>query len=321
MERICSYTNDVELAGEYTGFNNRNHFVCKRCGYEWDAVPASMCPQKSGCPRCAVEHVRSLLRRNKEEVLSKIHDIHPDVSLAENEYIDTSHKITAVCHKCNNIWLTPPEKLLQGHGCPQCANTIRADKSRLQLNDVKSTLQRVHPTWELIGAYHSCADKIRVKCTLCGAEWCGKFHNILKQVNCPVCDIGQKSKGEEEINRYLTERGISFERQKTFDGCKNIFSLRFDFYIPSTNVCIEYDGEQHFRPIDQFGGNDAYEKLVVRDQIKNSFCHDNGIRLIRIAFTDFHNISDILDDYFGLVNNANVHSKGAKMQNEQNRKS
>ena len=63
------------------------------------------------------------------------------------------------------------------------------------------------------------------------------------------------------------------------------------------------------------------QEEVVRDQIKNSFCHDNGIRLIRIAFTDFHNISDILDDYFGLVNNANIHSKGAKMQNEQNRKS
>lgn len=298
LKRISLYSDSIKLVGEYTGFQNRNHFMCKKCGNEWDTTPASMCSGRTGCPKCAKENVRRALRRNKEDVLSEIYDINPCVCLAEEEYVDTQHKITATCLVCNHVWCATPEKLLQGHGCPRCANNERAAKCRLTLHDVKDVLQQVHPDWELRSEYNSCHDKIRVRCSRCEAEWDGTLHNILKQVNCPVCDMRQKSKGEETINRYLTEHGFAFERQKIFDGCQNVFSLKFDFYIPSLNVCIEYDGEQHFRPIEWFGGIEAYNKNVERDKIKDKFCYDNNIQLLRIAFYDCQNINNILDNYF-----------------------
>jgi hypothetical protein len=65
---------------------------------------------------------------------------------------------------------------------------------------------------------------------------------------------------------------IKFIRQKSFPDCKLKNKLRFDFYIPELNCCIEFDGEQHFRKTPVFGGEDGYEKLKLRDMIKNEFC-------------------------------------------------
>ena len=61
--------------------------------------------------------------------------------------------------------------------------------------------------------------------------------------------------------------------------------LPFDFFIPSLNCLIEYDGEQHFRPVSRFGGEEGFEKLRQRDELKNQYSKKNGIKLIRIPYT------------------------------------
>jgi hypothetical protein len=68
--------------------------------------------------------------------------------------------------------------------------------------------------------------------------------------------------------------------------CKYINVLPFDFYLPKYNICIEYDGEQHFEPLEFFGGIKAFDELKKRDEIKTKFCRDNNIKLIRISYRD-----------------------------------
>jgi hypothetical protein len=51
-------------------------------------------------------------------------------------------------------------------------------------------------------------------------------------------------------------------------------------------TCIEFDGEQHFRPIEYYGGENEFERIKKRDEIKFQFCKSNIIRLIRIKFDD-----------------------------------
>jgi len=60
--------------------------------------------------------------------------------------------------------------------------------------------------------------------------------------------------------------------------------LRFDFYIPDKNICIEYDGIQHYKPTYIFGSAEKKKKTQKRDQIKNLFCEIIGIKLIRIPY-------------------------------------
>src|SRR5690606_6725556 len=94
------------------------------------------------------------------------------------------------------------------------------------------------------------------------------------------------------IRFYLTNKNIKFESQKKFNDCKSIRKLPFDFYLPDYNLCIEYDGIQHFEPIDFFGGINSYKNLIKRYAIKSNFCYVNGIELLRIKYND--NINDKL---------------------------
>lgn len=70
--------------------------------------------------------------------------------------------------------------------------------------------------------------------------------------------------------------------------------MRFDFYLPDHNTCIEYDGIQHFKIIEYFGGRSGFMKQKHRDKIKNNYCKENNIKLLRISYNDFNNINNIL---------------------------
>lgn len=101
------------------------------------------------------------------------------------------------------------------------------------------------------------------------------------------------SKGETKIAETLNNLAIEYEREKKFVDCKGIGGkpLRFDFYIPDKGLLIEYDGIQHIKPIMYFGGDDKYNAQVANDKIKNDYCLEHGIPLIRIPYTD--NLQDL----------------------------
>lgn len=96
------------------------------------------------------------------------------------------------------------------------------------------------------------------------------------------------SKGEEKINFILQELKIKFNTQKTFNDCinpKTNTKLRFDFYLPDYNCCIEYDGKQHY-----ISNWEPLRNIQYRDNLKNQYCINNNINLIRIPYTDFNSI-------------------------------
>ena len=98
------------------------------------------------------------------------------------------------------------------------------------------------------------------------------------------------SKGEYKIEKVIRDLSIPFYKQYSFKDCKNINKLKFDFYIPKYNCCIEYDGEQHFKPITFFGGEKQFNKQQQRDKVKNQYCLNNNINLIRIPYYDYDKI-------------------------------
>ena len=118
-------------------------------------------------------------------------------------------------------------------------------------------------------------------------------YKILQGFGCVEC-----SKGEKEIAKYLDKNNISYYRQHKFEDCRNIHQLPFDFYIPSIRTIIEFDGKQHYEPMSHFGGIEAYERLQINDNIKNEYCEDNYIDLVRIKYDSIDNIESILDRIF-----------------------
>ena len=125
----------------------------------------------------------------------------------------------------------------------------------------------------------------------------GDFEQVplshLRGSGCPVCN---ESRGESSIRKYLTINKIDFKTQKTFKGCQYVSLLKFDFYLPEYNLCIEFDGIQHFEAFEFFGGEEALLKNMERDDIKNQYCIDNNIKLLRIRYDEISDIENILDD-------------------------
>lgn len=171
----------------------------------------------------------------------------------------------------------------QKQGCPKCANNIR-----LTIEQFTNNSNKYHDNkydYSLV-KYINNRTKVKIICPIHGI-----FHQIptdhMRGVGCPICC---DSKNEKIIKQILTYYDIYFENQKTFSDCKYKRKLKFDFYLPYNNICIEYDGQQH-STIYRFEKDDSKLKIrQLRDKIKTDYCIKNNIKLIRIKFTD-----DIID--------------------------
>lgn len=130
-----------------------------------------------------------------------------------------------------------------------------------------------------------------------GHEWQAVVHSRSNGRGCSQCN---EKKGEEAISNYLSVHSLHFSKQKRFDDCKFKRLLSFDFAIYNDNnqlkCLIEYDGNQHFKPIEYFGGEKAFKLQQKKDKIKDDYCAANNIPLIRIPYTEFKNIDNILTE-------------------------
>jgi hypothetical protein len=121
---------------------------------------------------------------------------------------------------------------------------------------------------------------------------CGNYAEVsvgnLMRGHTLSCGCRHQSKWEMFIGDYLTLLNITFQPQKRFYDCTNrkqTDTLPFDFYLPDYNICIEYDGEHHFRPMEMWGGYDKFIINQENDNIKNEYCKNNNITLLRIPYT------------------------------------
>ena len=111
------------------------------------------------------------------------------------------------------------------------------------------------------------------------------YHRYQESI-CPRCSV---SEGEVKIENFLKENDIEYDPQKVFEDLygtsnKTPHPLKFDFYLPSYNLCIEYQGQQHYRPIKRFGGQENFIKIQLYDQMKRNYCEENKISLLEVKY-------------------------------------
>ena len=116
----------------------------------------------------------------------------------------------------------------------------------------------------------------------------------------------KRSKGESLLRILFSQMNIVFIPEYSFSDCVNPQTkakLKFDFYLPDYNMCIEYDGEQHYKGWRKSqNAKTSLEQIQFRDAIKNQYCSNNHIHLVRIPYTDFCKINQeyitrILEEY------------------------
>lgn len=133
--------------------------------------------------------------------------------------------------------------------------------------------------------YHDKKSRRIVKCKCdCGNEHVCKLTDLITE-HTMSCGCLKKSKGEMFIDNILKENNVYYIPQKRFKDCCDTRTLPFDFYLPLENVCFEYDGKQHSEPVKHWGGEERFKERQLHDSIKDMYCKQNGIKLIRIPYT------------------------------------
>jgi very-short-patch-repair endonuclease len=231
------------------------------------------------CPKCSSTCVKS----TDQFILSAktIHNNIYDYSLVN--YVNNRMKIKIICSK-HGIFEQAPYSHLNGNGCPKCAvikNSGILKKTQQEFINESIKLHNNKYDYSKVN-YINAHTKIIIICPEHG-EFKQKPNNHLNGRGCPSCS---QSKGEKIIENILLRKNLNFIKQKTFKNCKCKQKLQFDFYLPEHNTCIEYDGRQHFEPIKYFGGEVAFKILQERDKIKENFCNENNINLMRIKYNE-----------------------------------
>ncbi|HFD2052073.1 TPA: hypothetical protein ACF2DE_002804 [Clostridium perfringens] len=146
--------------------------------------------------------------------------------------------------------------------------------------------------YKVLSSYISSEDKMLIDFN-CGHDAHWIVPASLKQGHgCPICN---ESRGERVIRLYLESNNIEFKQEYRFVDCRHKRELPFDFYIPQYNLCIEFDGIQHYKTSNFFGGEIVFKNTKIRDRIKNKYCKENRINLLRIPYYKLDNVGNILD--------------------------
>ena len=222
----------------------------------------------NGCPKCVGKNktIEDFLKDCKE-----IHNDRYDYSLVE--YVNTNTKVKIICD-VHGVFEARVSHHLAGGGCPKCVGKNKTTKEFIK------ECKLIHGEkydYSLV-EYINCKTKVKIICDVHGEfEQTPIGHKSGK--GCAVCN---ESKGERAIREFLTANNIEYIPQHKFKDCRNIRPLPFDFYLSEHNICVEYNGIQHYEPVEIFGGETTFKLQKKKDEIKKTFCRDNNIKLIII---------------------------------------
>lgn len=254
------------------------------------------CPKCFGKNRLTIEFCRDFSKSLGYDVLSE-------------EYFNLKTKLKFLHVSCKSIFeMTWGNFFHNEQRCPTCQRDKRRytyKKNKIIKNgSVKDVFPELAKEWssknEKSPSEFSIGSPERIwwKCDKHGDFLTPIFYRTYKKTGCPSCN---SSKGEISISNYLN-KVIGIENYFREYKIKNaiVSKMKFDFFIPSLKLIIEYDGIAHFKPI-RFGGvseEEAKENLKSqkkRDRIKNKFCKKENYNLLRISYLEFSDIESILE--------------------------
>jgi hypothetical protein len=241
-----------------------------------------------GCSKCAGKN------KTNEEYIKKANQLHENkYDYSNTKFGLTQDKITIIC-PIHGEFTQKANSHLNGAGCPRCSGNKKKTTEEFIIeaniiHDYKYDYSKTN--------YAGLNSKVVIICPSHGEFKQSPGSHLFHGSGCPSC--AYESIGEKTIKKYLEINNINYIRQKTFINCKYKKKLRFDFYIPLLNVCVEFDGIQHIKSIKRFGGEKGLMDCKIKDNIKNKFCDDNNILLYRIKHND--DVIEKLNKIFNLL--------------------
>lgn len=303
VRQFVQENSDCELLStEYVNADVKLKFRCG-CGEEFEAAFTKFKHRnKRQCSRCGRKAIGDYNRHSIDYVISFIRS-KSECEFVAGEYVNNMSKLKLKC-SCGKEFSTDFANFRVGkQQCNSCGRDIMIFKQRKTPEKFKREVEKISGNeYVFLDDYVNSKTHLKVKHRVCGNTYNTLPNNFLKGHRCPFCSKNGYSKGEREIINILEILDIFWGYQIKLPGCKNEDLLPFDFAVFSSEshekpeFLIEYDGIQHFEPVDFFGGQERFEKQQLHDRIKDDYCKQNGIELIRIPYWEQDNIEEILSE-------------------------
>jgi DNA-directed RNA polymerase subunit RPC12/RpoP len=284
------------ISEDYKNNGTKLKIQCK-CGKIFDATFNKFKDRNQRqCPECGVKIRQKFRTKDEEKFKKEVYSLVQDKYSVLGDYINAQTKIEMRHNLCGHIYTVEPNIFLKGNRCPKCFGCPLKTLDEFK----KEVYEQVCNEYEVLGEYRGNKNKILIKHNIkeCGHEYYVAPSDFLNGCRCPVC-VKKDSKGQKKIRKFLQKNEIIFDEQFTFNDCKNINPLPFDFVIfdskekSKITYLIEFDGEFHYRDVYK---NGTYELQIFRDNIKNYYCLKNKILLMRIPYWKSDDIEKILED-------------------------
>lgn len=264
---------DYQLKSKYKNNQTKVVFHHLPCDNDVTVTPASFLSGR-GCPICGHKHAaraqQKTLEQAQKDLPSYIHII--------GDYKGALKEVTVHCDRCNETYKTIYHNFSKHNYCTHCGKYARETTERFS----KEVTDMTNGEYSLVSEYTKANDYVKIKHEACGNIYKVTPHNFKHGKRCPNCN---SSHGETYIVNYLEKEHLKYEYPKLFSDLKHKDYLHYDFFIPSLNVLIEYQGEQHYHPVEHFGGKEKFKDQVLHDNIKRRYALKNGYQLIEVPYT------------------------------------
>ena len=277
LQQAAKSKGGVLLSTVYVDNRTKYSWQCHK-GHTWEAVAHHIINTTVWCPHCAG------LARYTESQVSELGKKAGYTLLPINKYKNNKTKLQWAC-KNNHVFISRLNDIITGYGCPECGGVKIPDISKLHshANSLGGKL--------ISENYINCETKYEWSCSK-NHSWFASWHMILAGNWCPYC---KKCKTEFECKQIIEQL-----TGKQFNKCRiipfNNSKLELDGYNEELKLAFEYNGIQHYKLCSWLHKTKRdFEYQKEKDTFKQTWCKNNGIKLISIPYTECSNLKQYIE--------------------------
>lgn len=206
------------------------------------------------------------------------------------------------CNTCGFVDNARSDVLQKGRECKNCLKTRYHKQYTKTTEQYKlEVAERTNGEYELSSEYTGVKACIYITHHDCGCTFKTTPHQFNRGRRCPNCN---KSKGEALVKQVLDMLPLAYKEQANLHELVGLERrLSYDFYVPEYQLLIEYQGVQHYRPVELFGGDATFERQLANDAYKRDFANNFGYHLLEIPYSEdtLLKVSKCINEYINNI--------------------
>lgn len=260
---------------DFVNSNINVEIVCPHHGSFWQGLGQHVL-RTFGCPECS----RKADKLTQSDFEKKAKEIHGDAyDYSKTVFVECASKLTITCKK-HGDFIQRAQSHLSGNGCKKCFMERNRGSTEAFIDEAKKIHGNKYDYSRV--KYTGNKNLVEIICPIHGSFWQKPNSHISSKNGCRFCS---DSKGEREVEHFLKRYGIKYIRE--YRILPHLY--RYDFYLPDFDIYIEFNGVQHYFPVETFGGVKAFEKVKENDKIKRNIVQSKGGFFITITYRSLTN--------------------------------